>query len=109
MTIQITTELIKQLRDATGVSVMQCKKALEEAEGNMDKAILILKKKSSDIALKKLIARRRPDLSSSRMLPANLSPSFLPAKLISLQRTATLSISQTSSPIWYLQAARTQQ
>ena len=53
MTIQITTELIKQLRDATGVSVMQCKKALEEAEGNMDKAILILKKKSSDIALKK--------------------------------------------------------
>lgn len=49
----ITTELIKELRDATGVSVMQCKKALEEADGNMEKALLILKKKSGDVALKK--------------------------------------------------------
>jgi elongation factor Ts len=49
----ITTELIKELRDATGVSVMQCKKALEEAEGNMEKALMILKKKSGDIAMKK--------------------------------------------------------
>lgn len=53
MSTQITTELIKQLRDSTGISVMQCKKALEEAGGDMDKAILILKKTSSDIALKK--------------------------------------------------------
>lgn len=54
MATQITTELIKQLRDSTGISVMQCKKALEEAMGDMEKAILILKKTSSDIALKKL-------------------------------------------------------
>ncbi|MCX6757648.1 MAG: translation elongation factor Ts [Candidatus Nomurabacteria bacterium] len=53
MSIQITAELVKQLRDATGVSVMQCKKALEEAEGNMDKAVAILKKNSSAVALKK--------------------------------------------------------
>lgn len=32
---------------------MQCKKALEEAEGDKEKALLILRKKSSDIALKK--------------------------------------------------------
>lgn len=50
---QITTEQLKQLRDETGVSVMQCKKALEEAGGDMEKAILVLKKKSSDIAAKK--------------------------------------------------------
>lgn len=50
---QITTEQLKQLRDETGVSVMQCKKALEEAGGDMEKAVLILKKKSSDIAAKK--------------------------------------------------------
>jgi elongation factor Ts len=49
----ITTEQIKELRDATGVSVMQCKKALEEAGGDMEKALMILKKKSSDIAIKK--------------------------------------------------------
>ncbi len=53
MAIQITTELIKELRDATGISVMQCKRALEEAEGDMKKALAILKKTSSDIALKK--------------------------------------------------------
>ncbi len=49
----ITPEQIKSLRDATGISVMQCKKALEEANGDMDKAIEILKKKSGEIALKK--------------------------------------------------------
>jgi elongation factor Ts len=49
----ITTEDIKKLRDATGVSVMQCKKALEEAKGDMDKALIILRKKSADIAAKK--------------------------------------------------------
>ncbi|MFA5987482.1 MAG: elongation factor Ts [Candidatus Paceibacterota bacterium] len=49
----ITTEQIKQLRDDTGVSVMQCKKALEEAGGDMVKALAVLKKKSSDIATKK--------------------------------------------------------
>lgn len=54
MSIKITTELIKELRDSTGISVMQCKRALEEAEGDMNKALAILKKSSSDIALKKL-------------------------------------------------------
>lgn len=53
MSITITTELIKELRDQTGISVMQCKRALEEAEGDMNKALAILKKTSSDIALKK--------------------------------------------------------
>ena len=53
MSTIITTELVKELRDATGISVMQCKRALEEAEGDMKKALAILKKTSSDIALKK--------------------------------------------------------
>ncbi len=53
MSLQITTELVKELRDATGISVMQCKRALMEADGDMNKALAILKKTSSDIALKK--------------------------------------------------------
>ncbi len=53
MSTTITTEMIKELRDATGVSVMQCKKALEEAGGDMEKALMVLKKKSSEIAAKK--------------------------------------------------------
>lgn len=49
----ITTEQVKELRDATSVSVMQCRKALEEAGGDMEKAMIILRKKGSEIAEKK--------------------------------------------------------
>ncbi|MCX6715809.1 MAG: hypothetical protein NT077_02180 [Candidatus Taylorbacteria bacterium] len=51
--VPISTEMIKNLRDQTGVSVMQCKKALDEAGGNMEKALVILRKLSSGIAAKK--------------------------------------------------------
>ncbi len=50
----ITTEQIKDLRDQTGVSIMQCKKALEEAGGDPAKALVILRKKSGEIAQKKM-------------------------------------------------------
>ncbi len=50
---EITTEQIKELRDMTGVSVMQCKKALEEAGGDQEKALMALRKKSGEIAAKK--------------------------------------------------------
>ena len=49
----ITTEQVKELRDQTGVSIMQCKKALEEAQGDLEKAIVILRKKSGEISAKK--------------------------------------------------------
>ncbi|MFC1721170.1 translation elongation factor Ts [Patescibacteria group bacterium] len=51
--MSITTEQVKELRDATGVSIMQCKKALEEANGDIDMALMLLRKKSGDIASKK--------------------------------------------------------
>lgn len=51
--MEITSSQIKELRDMTGISVMQCKKALEEAGGDMDKAVIILKKKRSEAADKK--------------------------------------------------------
>ncbi len=41
--MEITTELIKQLRDETGISVMQCKKALEQSAGDMDAARALLR------------------------------------------------------------------
>jgi elongation factor Ts len=49
----MSIELIKQLRDATGLSVMQCKKALEEAEGDLEKAKILLRKSSKKAADKK--------------------------------------------------------
>lgn len=51
--MEITTQSIKELRDMTGVSVMQCKKALAEADGDLAKAEVILKKHSAASAEKK--------------------------------------------------------
>ena len=51
--MEITSEQVKELRDKTGVSVMECKKALVEAEGDMDKATEILKERSLVSAVKK--------------------------------------------------------
>jgi len=49
----ITAEQVKKLRDQTGVSMMECKRALEQSNGDYDKALEFLKLKSKDVALKK--------------------------------------------------------
>jgi elongation factor Ts len=51
--MEIGMDQIKALRDETGVAVMQCKKALEEAGGDMEKARMALRKKSGELAAKK--------------------------------------------------------
>lgn len=51
--MEITPAQLKELRDQTGISVMQCKKALEEAAGDMEKAKIILQKKGGEAAQKK--------------------------------------------------------
>src|SRR3989344_6173883 len=52
--MEITTNSVKELREMTGVSVMQCRKALEEAGGDTKKALDVLKKNSGVSALKKV-------------------------------------------------------
>ncbi|HYC34355.1 MAG TPA: translation elongation factor Ts [Candidatus Paceibacterota bacterium] len=49
----ISIEQVKELRDKTGISIMQCRKALEDAGGDMEKAIVMLRKKGAEIAEKK--------------------------------------------------------
>lgn len=49
----ISTEQIKALREKTGVSIAQCKKALEESGGDIDKALSLLQQNSSLVASKK--------------------------------------------------------
>lgn len=49
----ITIEEIKALREETGLSIMQCQKALEEANGNKNQAIALLKERGAEIAAKK--------------------------------------------------------
>jgi elongation factor Ts len=51
--MEISIETIKALRDKTGVSVAQCKKALEEAGGDINQAEVLLRKKSGAAAEKK--------------------------------------------------------
>lgn len=49
----ITASQVKELRDRTGVGMSKCKEALEEAKGNMDDAIAILRKAGMASAVKK--------------------------------------------------------
>jgi len=43
--MQITTDMIKKLREATGVGILDCRKALEEANGDENKAMDLLREK----------------------------------------------------------------
>ena len=53
MSVKISAADVKTLRDTTGAGMMDCKKALQEAEGDFDKAIKVLRKKGQKIAAKR--------------------------------------------------------
>jgi elongation factor Ts len=53
MAIEISAAQVKALRDATGVGMMECKAALQEANGNIEEATLILRKRGLAQAAKK--------------------------------------------------------
>jgi elongation factor Ts len=50
---EITAAMVKQLRDATGAGMMECKAALTEAKGDLDAATTILRKRGLATATKK--------------------------------------------------------
>ncbi|TYA74513.1 translation elongation factor Ts [Seonamhaeicola marinus] len=52
-TVKITAAEVNKLRKATGAGMMDCKKALVEAEGDFDKAIEVLRKKGQKVAAKR--------------------------------------------------------
>src|SRR5262245_54678305 len=45
---EITAEAVKKLRDRTGMQMMKCKAALVESNGDMEKAVEILRKQNKD-------------------------------------------------------------
>jgi elongation factor Ts len=51
--VNISAAQVKELRDTTGAPMMDCKKALTEAGGDMEKAVVILRKKGAATAQKK--------------------------------------------------------
>ncbi|MCM8785096.1 MAG: translation elongation factor Ts [Candidatus Omnitrophica bacterium] len=52
--MKIEAEKIKKLREKTGLSIMECKKAIEETGGDFEKALEILKKRGIEISEKKV-------------------------------------------------------
>ena len=51
--MEISASLVKELREKTGVGIMDCKKALKESEGNIDKAVDFLRQKGIATAKKR--------------------------------------------------------
>jgi len=49
----ITTEMIKQLRESTGAGILDCRKALEQADGDFNKAVDFLREKGLALAAKR--------------------------------------------------------
>lgn len=50
----ISSSLVKDLREKTGLGMMQCKKALEETSGDIEKAIEHLRKQGANVAAKRM-------------------------------------------------------
>ena len=51
--VKITPDMVKELRERTGVGMGKCKEALDQAQGDMEKAIDLLRKSGMASAVKK--------------------------------------------------------
>ena len=49
----ITADLVKKLREQTGIGMMDCKKALTETDGDFEKAVALLREKGLKVAAKR--------------------------------------------------------
>jgi elongation factor Ts len=66
---EITLELIQELRQKTGIGMMDCKKALIETGGNLEKALELLRKKGADVA-----AKRSSNVTKHGLIHAYIHP-----------------------------------
>ena len=62
---KITAEAVRELRERTGAGMMDCKRALEEADGDIDKAVGLLRERGLAAAAKKAGRDAREGLISS--------------------------------------------
>lgn len=83
---EITASLVKELRDRTGGGMMECKKALVEANGDIEKAIDIMRKSGAAKAAKKsarvaaegkVVIKLSSDEKSALMLEINCETDFV--------------------------------
>lgn len=82
----ISAKDVKRLRDTTGVGMMDCKKALEETDGDFDAAIELLRKKGQKVAAKRadretkegvIVARTSDDGKTSVLVEVNCETDFV--------------------------------
>jgi len=66
---QISAKDVKSLRDITGVGMMDCKKALDETGGDMQKAIEYLRKKGAALAAKRADKEAREGMVGIKIAP----------------------------------------
>jgi elongation factor Ts len=65
MAVQITAEMVKSLRQETGAGVLDCRKVLESTEGDVQRAIALLKEKGMAAAAKKATRETREGMVGS--------------------------------------------
>jgi len=70
---EITSDLVKKLRDKTGAGMMDCKRALEAANGDMEAAIDHLRKKGAATAAKRADRETNQALSKRTYMQADAS------------------------------------
>ena len=84
--VKITAAEVNKLRKTTGAGMMDCKKALVEAEGDFDKAIEILRKKGQKVAAKRadrestegaVIAKVNGDATRGAVISLNCETDFV--------------------------------
>ncbi len=82
----ITAQAVKELRERTGAGMMDCRRALEEAGGDLDEAAKVLRKKGLAAAAKKagrtakdglVVVHRQPDGSRVAVLELNCETDFV--------------------------------
>ena len=67
----ITADQVKQLRESSGAGMMECKKALVEADGDMDKAVTILRERGISKAAKKSERETKEGIIGSYVHPGD--------------------------------------
>jgi elongation factor Ts len=84
--VEVSAAMVKELRERSGAAMMDCKKALVEAEGNFDKAFEVLRQKGVATASKKatratseglVVGRVQPDGKLGAILEINCETDFV--------------------------------
>lgn len=84
--MSISAKDVKQLREMTGAGMMDCKKALAEANGNFDEAVVILRKKGQKVSAKRadkeanegvVVAHANTDATEGLVIALNCETDFV--------------------------------